>query len=270
MVTLLHEKESEQILGRVFEVRNELGGGWLEEVYHQALYRNLLDHNIPVVSKPQRQVIHRGVEVCTFIPDLIAWNKIILELKVLPGYRKNEFPSMNEGQLIHYLKSFNKDLGLLINFAHSKVGIKRLVLEPPKMEVLEDYERIKPHITSKFRDQLMAIRQCILDIGQAYGTGYSETAYRKILAIEFEARGMQCAHDVHVPAFWKNESLSSQQIQHLLVDNQFLLLVRATLEKPTTFDYIKTRTFMKALGLRIGLVINFGRNELQIIGTAVE
>ena len=267
---LLHEKESERVLGLIFDVRNQMKGGWGEEIYHQALVARLLDEGVPTLSKPRRTLVHRGVDLYTFEPDIIVWEKIILELKVLPTLKNNMFPTANEAQIIWYLKRFEKELGILVNFAHPKVGIKRMAYQPREMTIAENYDRIKQHLSNVDRDVLVEIRRHILRLARFYGTGYPEIVYRQMIALEFGHQGIDCISEVNIPARWREKDIGTQVTQHLLVDNRFLLLVRANLDLPPAYDYLRTRTYLKALGLKMGLVINFGRSQLQIHSTAVK
>ena len=59
--------------GAIFDVRNELKSGWSEHVYHHALERLLRARGYPVTSKPRRMLVHRGIEIHQFEPDLIVW-----------------------------------------------------------------------------------------------------------------------------------------------------------------------------------------------------
>ncbi|MCP4164341.1 MAG: GxxExxY protein [Chloroflexi bacterium] len=101
-MSLLHEEQTYQLRGPIFEVRNELQAGWSEHIYHHALERLLRNHGIQFESKPRRALVHRNSEVHTFEPDLIVWDSIILELKVLPY--QNNFASEHYAQLIHLLE----------------------------------------------------------------------------------------------------------------------------------------------------------------------
>ena len=141
MLELRHSEKTSELRGLIYNVRNELKGGWSEEVYHQALVHALQDSGIPVDSKPRRPFLHRGVEVHLFEPDLIVWDTIILELKALP-YQK-EFAGEHYGQLIHYLKFWQKDLGLLVNFGPPRVNIKRVLWDEPELDVYEQYDEIQ-------------------------------------------------------------------------------------------------------------------------------
>lgn len=113
------------IRGAVFEVYKEMGCGFLEAVYQECLEKELSKRGIPFVAQQEIQLMYKGEALRqTYKPDLICYNKIILELKavkdIAPEYK---------AQVINYLKATNLKLGLLINFgSHPKVQIERLVL----------------------------------------------------------------------------------------------------------------------------------------------
>lgn len=266
---ILHRAETETIIKLVFEVRNQMQGGWSEEVYHQALYQHLIDHDIPVLHKPKKELRHRGQLIYTFEPDLIVWDKVILELKVNPAIKDNQFPSHNQAQIIHYLKRFEKKVGLLINFAHKKVGIKRMIYHLPEVEIVENYDYIQGILNQKERVTLQSIRQEMLNLARHIQTGYSEIVYNKLVFIELAHHGFRVETNIKVPAFWKNKRIGQDSARHILVDGKILILVRATLDHPPTMDFVQTKTYLESLGLTIGLIINFGKNKVLLNGVSV-
>lgn len=261
---LRHEALTGNLRGLVFQVRNGLNSGWNEETYHQAMVYLLKENEIPVVSKPRRIMWHRGVEVHQFEPDILVWDKVILELKVLPY--QNEFTGEQIGQLINYLKFWQLDLGLLINFGPPKVIIKRVLWDEPELSVSEKYDDIQPHLAENDRVVLRQIRHHILTIGKEYGLGYPETIYRKLIAIEIAYHGLDCVGDVGITPVWAGCELPRNATQHLQIDGKYLVCIRALAEKPGSYDFIATRNYLKLLGLEFGLVVNFSRKELQIFG----
>lgn len=263
MVQLRHEKLTYEIRNLIFEVRKKLKTGWSEEIYHQALTGLLQDKGIPVLSKSQKSVFHRNIQVCTFECDLIVWDLIILELKVLP---LTTFTKEHQAQLISYLKCWEKDLGLLVNFGSTRAQLKRLVWDEPDLEIEETYDYIKPTMTNTDRQTLRPIRKCILEIGQQYGLGYPETMYRSIIDIELRHNGLLCQTDIEIPAQLDDRVLAKYRSDHLLVENKYLLNIRSLLDYPTQYDFARTKTYLNSLGLKLGLVINFGKKQLQIYG----
>ena len=264
MLELRHSEKTSELRGLIYSVRNELKGGWSEEVYHQALVHALQDSGIPVDSKPRRPFLHRGVEVHLFEPDLIVWDTIILELKALP-YQK-EFAGEHYGQLIHYLKFWQKDLGLLVNFGPPRVIIRGVIWDEPELEVYEQYDEIQPYLSEQDKVSLRQIRQHILTLAWQCGLGYPETMYRRLIAVEMAHHHLSCTSDVGVISTWNGHSLPRQVIPHLRVADKYLVHVRSLLQYPTGYDFTATKSYLRNLGLNFGLVVNFGRHQLQIYG----
>jgi GxxExxY protein len=124
MTDLLFKDEVYAIIGAAMDVYNNLGPGFLENVYQEEMEIELESRKIP--SKP-RQEIHikfKGRELKKFyIADVICYDKIIVEIKAMdkPALR-------DEGQLINYLKATELKVGVLLNFGHyPSLEWKRLV-----------------------------------------------------------------------------------------------------------------------------------------------
>ena len=112
-----------QINGAVFEVNRELGCGFLEKVYENALLVELQKRKIEAENQVPIKVKYKGQIVGDYCADIIVENKVLLELKVVESLQ-----NVHVAQLLNYLKATNYKIGLLINFAHPKVEIRRFVL----------------------------------------------------------------------------------------------------------------------------------------------
>lgn len=269
-VEWLFEKEMEQVIGLIFQVRNVLGAGRSEEIYHQALVNALTKAGIPTQSKPRRSLIHRGTEIHIFEPDIIVWGKIILELKVLLDYKKRAFPLAHQAQVLRYLKFFGCEVGALINFAHSSVGIRRMIFEESPVEFEEKYERMMPYVNEADKAILRQVLTHIKRIAHQYGLGYPESVYRKLIAVELAYQGIACVSDICVPATYAGEKIGTQETPFMLIENRFLLYVRALMDGTPAHDFLTTRTFLDELGLKVGWVVNFGHHKVYIQATAVK
>lgn len=117
--------ETYAIVGAAFEVYNELGAGFLEPVYQEALELELRARQIPFVSQPKLVLHYKGQALQKeYVPDLIVYDSLIVELKALDQLSPRE-----EAQILNYLKATGKKVGLLINFgAHPKLQWERRVL----------------------------------------------------------------------------------------------------------------------------------------------
>ena len=120
---LAFKDETFAIRGAVFAVYKTLGPGFLEEVYQNAIEAELEHRGIPFEAKRELHVMYRGRDCGLYIPDLVCFGKIIVEIKAV-----EELNGRHEAQVINYLRATNHPVGLLVNFgAFPKVDIRRLV-----------------------------------------------------------------------------------------------------------------------------------------------
>ena len=109
---LLHKEEVFKIVGAGMEVYNELGSGFLEGVYQEALELEFLRQGLPFESQMPLAINYKGQPLKkSYIPDFIVFGKIIVELKALDRLSGTE-----EAQLINYLKATGLRVGVLLNF----------------------------------------------------------------------------------------------------------------------------------------------------------
>ena len=113
------------IVGAAFEVYNELGAGFLESVYQEALEIELSSRRVPFTSQPPIAIHYKGQPLSkTFVPDLLAFDSLIVELKAI-----DQLTGREEAQLLNYLKATGKKVGVLLNFgAQPKLQWVRRVL----------------------------------------------------------------------------------------------------------------------------------------------
>lgn len=130
MTDLLYKGEVYAIVGGAMDVYNDLGPGFLENVYQEAMEIELDERKIPSRAIQEIHIKYKGKPLKKFyIADLICYDKIIVEIKAM-----NNLTLREEGQLINYLKATGIKVGLLINFGHyPSLEWKRLVFtkEPP-------------------------------------------------------------------------------------------------------------------------------------------
>jgi len=120
---LKYEEITDVILKGFYEVYNELGDGFLEYVYENALYIVLTGYGLCIERQKGISVFFRGNIIGDFKTDLIANGKVIVELKAI-----RVLDHTSEAQLINYLKATDIEVGLLLNFGR-KPEFKRFVYD---------------------------------------------------------------------------------------------------------------------------------------------
>ena len=125
---LKHRELTEKIIGVFYEVYNELGHGFLESVYEEAMAVALPQAGLKLERQVPLRVTFRGAVVGDFRADLLVENAVLLELKAA-----REIEPVHEAQLLNYLRATQIEVGLVLNFG-PKPQFKRLVFENSRKE----------------------------------------------------------------------------------------------------------------------------------------
>jgi GxxExxY protein len=129
---LKHAESTEKVIGIFYDVYNELGYGFLESVYEESLMIALRESGLEVQSQVPVPVWFRQHKVGEFRADVLVENAVMLELT---SVRMLE-PS-HEAQLLHYLKSTEVEIGLLLNFG-VRPQFRRLLFDNERKKIREN------------------------------------------------------------------------------------------------------------------------------------
>ena len=118
---LLYKDLTDRILKAAYTVHNELGCGFLEKVYQEALAIQMTEMNIPFEREKHLKVFYHGKCLqCDYIADFVVDDKVILELKAV-----TEMDNVFKAQTINYLQITGYKVGFLMNFGQEKFQFKR-------------------------------------------------------------------------------------------------------------------------------------------------
>jgi len=118
---------TEKIIGCAYAVSNELGVGFLEKVYENALLIEMEKNGLHVEQQKHVSVTYGGQIVGDYIADLIVEDSVIIELKSVKSIER-----IHQAQLLNYLKATGIHAGLLLNFGTVRLGIKRMLMGCPE------------------------------------------------------------------------------------------------------------------------------------------
>lgn len=119
----LLKQETHNIIGCAFEVLNELGHGLNEKCYENALGVEFRLLGIGFSQQRQFEVLYKNERVGLFVPDLIAYDQVIVDAKVI-----DRITDAERGQMLNYLRITKLRVGLILNFKHSRLEWERVVL----------------------------------------------------------------------------------------------------------------------------------------------
>ena len=119
------KQEGYDLMAAAFEVYNEEGFGFLEEIYQECMEIELEERGIPFVSQGELTVYYKNRALKKkYRPDLLVFEEIIVELKAVKALCPE-----HEAQILNYLKATGKRVGYLVNFGNAKeLEWKRMAL----------------------------------------------------------------------------------------------------------------------------------------------
>ena len=120
---LLLKDEVFQIVGCAIEVLNTLGHGLVEKPYENALVVEFLLRKIPFRQQPSFDVLYKGHKIGLFVPDLIAFDSVVVDTKIIDHITDHE-----RGLMLNYLRITGLRVGVILNFKHSKLEWQRIAL----------------------------------------------------------------------------------------------------------------------------------------------
>jgi GxxExxY protein len=116
------DPETYAVIGAAMAVHRELGAGFLEDVYHEALMMEMSERNIPFLHEVDLPIFYKGQPMQkVYRTDFVCFDTIIVELKAL-----SEISGREKAQVINYLRASNYDRGLLLNFGSDSLHYTRL------------------------------------------------------------------------------------------------------------------------------------------------
>jgi len=121
----LRDRQTHAIIGAAMAVHCELGPGFLEAVYQEALALEFADCRIPFQKEVGLPVHYKGRKLaCGYRADFVCYESVIVELKALQN-----LSGVEEAQLLNCLKATRLERGLLLNFGRPSLEFKRLIFK---------------------------------------------------------------------------------------------------------------------------------------------
>jgi GxxExxY protein len=120
---LLLKHEVFQIVGCAIEVLNTIGHGLVEKPYENALVIEFLLRKIPFRQQPSYDVLYKGHKIGLFVPDLIVFDALVVDTKVIDKVTDHE-----RGLMLNYLRITALRVGVILNFKHRKLEWERIAL----------------------------------------------------------------------------------------------------------------------------------------------
>lgn len=120
---MLLKEEVFRIIGAAMEVLNGVGHGFHEKPYENALIVEFGLRGVPFKQQPSYPMTYKGREIGLFIPDLVAFEAVVVDAKVI-----DRITDLERGQMLNYLRITKLRVGVILNFKNPKLEWERIVL----------------------------------------------------------------------------------------------------------------------------------------------
>lgn len=124
---MLYHELTREIIGAAMEVHRNLGNGFLESVYEEALAIEFDLRKVRYERQKGINVFYKGLLAKQFVCDFLVGEKVLVEIKTIKA-----ITGVEEAQVLNYLRATGLEVGLLINFGEQSLKYKRLVLQGQK------------------------------------------------------------------------------------------------------------------------------------------
>ena len=220
----------------------------------------LSEKGIPHKEQTPFPILYKGAQIGFLVTDVIAWDQILLELKVAP---EGLLP-IHTAQILSYLKVTGFELGLLVNFGTADIEIKRVphfIGERTQQETAP--ENFQPNDNLMFPDLTFAVRAALLEVHRELGPGFIHYVYRRATQIELRERDIAFEFKKQIPVMFHNQLLQNVDCRLLVVDN-CISVATVALREITDAHRQKLERYCHWLGLKMALLANFYKPSLEI------
>ena len=234
------------------------GTGISEASWEEALCTVWQAQSIPFKRQPAYEIGYKDHHLALFYPDLIAYDKILVELKAISA-----LCPLNRAQVLSHLKVTDLKLGLLVNFGGEDIEIERVpnflaqrstTERPMPMSVRNDL--LHPELT-------YAIRGALLEVHSTLGPGFIHYVYRRASEIEFRLRNIPVQRKQEITISFRDRVLETVPCRLLIVDDK-VAVAAVAFQEITAVHRQRMRRYLKLLNLRLGLLANFYPASLEI------
>jgi GxxExxY protein len=251
----MYEDLTYTINGCLFTVYNTLDNIWPEDVYEKPIQTEAQAQGLQAERQKEFEVFYFDQRVSYYRLDLLIDDKVIVEVKAVP-----DILPIHQAQLISYLKGTRKQVGILANFGSSSMQHQtlpnRLEQKYPGQDQF-DYDQIKLKEKEKIKALLFMANRVLVTLG----AGYLPQIYRRALYYELKTVDLNFGLIKKVTATYHDKVLGSREVNFFRLDD--LLLSAVTVKKLDDLLLLKFRQYLKHLGCRRGLIINFNATVLD-------
>jgi len=265
MPEIIYPDLSYKVQGALYDTYNALRYQELSEsAWEKALMIALADRSIPARQQAEYELRYKGYRIGRFFVDILADEKIVLELKV-----EDHLLPIDVAQTLSYLKVTGMKLGILVNFGGDKLEIRRIPNFISQKSAGPGWAIPDPSEQELLHEELTSVLRAILyEVHGELGPGFMHMHYRRTTQIELRRHDIPYEVKKEITICFRGQPIETRKTRLLIVDEKVLLAPIAVL---AITPMLKARfcQHLRNLSLRLGLIANFHASSLDIVTVKV-
>lgn len=258
MTKLLYAATTDKAWRAYYTVYNQHGHDYPEAFYEEIMRLEFAALTVPCASQVAYAIFYKGVKVGEHYTDIELDTSVVLELKVVPILLPR-----HHAQLVSYLKVSGKTVGLLLNFGGVKPHGVRRVLTNGELRNQPAWQPDDPDPNLLYPELTKELRSAVWEVYHTLGTGFVFRVYANAIYVELQQRGITCEAIRRLAVSHRGQAIGDLPLRHFIIDQRVVLLPVAEAAINQS-DLNKVRVVMIQRGLKLGMVVNFGNERLEI------
>ena len=260
MTKLIYPELSYDVQGALFEVHRELRYLDVSEAgWEKALIIALEEKHIHAQQQVEYALDYQGYRIGRFFVDVLADDKILLELKAAP-----KLLPIDWAQVITYLKVTGLKLGILVNFGAAELEFERIPnFVSNRIPCRQVSNPCLPSDALMYPELTGELRAALYEVHQELGPGFMHMHYRRATQIELRRRQVPFQIKKEINICFHGQPIETREIRLILVDER-VLLAPVAVRAITPVLKGRFRQYLQLFGLKLGLIANFNTSSLKI------
>lgn len=259
MTELLHRDLTRQIIGVYYTVYNKLSQTYPEFIYEQAMIALLKRLGIRCTWQDEYEIWYKGRLVGLQRLDIFIAGEVVVEIKVA-----GSIDPIHLAQLLSYLKTVSKEVGLLFRFGGPEPDFARRVLTPKGWHKTLNADSTASIAREGFLHPELTheIIAGALEVFKTLGPGFIHRIYARACYHELQLRGLEVMPRAEFHVFLDDIDLGAIKLRHLQIDNRALVFPVAV-SNVDSLNITNLKAWMRHLNIPIGILVNFKATWLE-------
>jgi len=263
MTKLQHKTLTKTIIGAYYEVYNHTARTYPEYIYERAMIKELQQQGLSVEHQDEYKIFYKDHLIGLQCLDLFVVQEVVVELKVA-----EKLTARHKAQAYSYVKTVDKQVGLLFNFGSQAPEFSRIYFNPAKRASTSPTNKRAEEFTPPddwlYPDLAYQIVGGLYEVHSILGAGFVHRLYANACYYELKKLGLAVKPAKRMQVTYKGAVIGDIAFSHLLVEGKILVFPVA-LHHTHDIHWDNLKRWMCLNDIQLGILANFDAVHLEIV-----